>query len=99
MLEHFINMHKFTGKKEYLEAAYEAAETIIGESTYTDPLRMWYTSWNRHEPDTSVAYTGLYHGSLGCASSLLFLSQYIAGKDYIIPYLEDPYKTLFNVIE
>ena len=95
MLEHFINMHKFTGKKEYLEAAYEAAETIIGESTFTDPLRMWYTSWNRHEPGKSEAYTGLYHGSLGCASSLLFLSQYIAGKDYITPYLEDPYKTLF----
>jgi lantibiotic modifying enzyme len=95
MLEHFINMHKFTGKKEYLYAAYEAAETIIGESTYTDPLRKWYTAWNRHEPEKSEAYTGLYHGSLGCASSLLFLSQYIAGKDYITPYLEDPYKTLF----
>lgn len=96
MLEHFINIHKFTGKKEYLDAAYEAAEAIIGESTFTDPFRKWYTQWNRHEPESSLAYTGLYHGSLGCASSLLSLSQYIAGKAYVTPYLEDPYKALFQ---
>ncbi len=95
MLEHFINIHKLTGKKEYLDAAYEAAEAIIGESTHQDLLRNWYTQWNRHEPESSLAYTGLYHGSLGCASSLLFFSQYLSGKDYITPYLEDPYKDLF----
>ncbi len=36
MLEHFINIHKLTGKKEYLDAAYEEAEAIIGESTHQD---------------------------------------------------------------
>ena len=95
MLEHFVNIHKFTGKEEYLNAAYEAAETVIGESTHGNNLRRWYTAWNRHEPESSLAYTGLYHGSAGCASSLLLLRQYIAGKEYLIPYLEDPYKELF----
>lgn len=95
MLEHFINVHKLTGKGEYLQAAYEAAETLIGESTYKNELRNWYTAWNRHEPESSDPYIGLYHGSTGCASSLLTLSQYIAGKDYLPGYLEDPYKRLF----
>ena len=96
MLEHFINIHKLTANEKYLDAAYEAAETIIGESTYKgNKLRNWYTAWNRHEPDKSEAYTGLYHGSGGCAAALLSFAHYI-GKGKILPaYLEDPYKKLF----
>jgi len=96
MLEHFINVHKLTGNAEYLQAAYEAAETLIGESTYKNELRNWYTAWNRHEPETSDPYIGLYHGSTGCASALLSLSQYIANKDALPAYLEDPYKVLYK---
>lgn len=95
MLEHFINVHKLTGVVKYLNAAYEAAETLIGESTYRNKLRNWYTAWNRHEPETSDPYIGLYHGTGGCASSLLALKQYIGEKEYLPPYLEDPYKILF----
>ncbi|MCR5742221.1 MAG: hypothetical protein K6F92_00630 [Lachnospiraceae bacterium] len=96
MLEHFINIHKLTHDRVYLNAAYDAAQTIIGESTYLDGLRKWYTSWNRHEPFKSEAYTGLYLGSAGCASSLLTLSQYLSGSEDYAPYLEDPYKSLFR---
>ena len=96
MLEHFINVHRFTGGKKYLDAAYETAETIIGDSTRSGAFRNWYTAWNRHEPETSEAYTGLYHGSGGCASALLMFAQYLDGKAYFPPYLEDPYKVLFQ---
>ena len=96
MLEHFINVHRFTGEKKYFDAAYETAETIIGDSTHRGAFRNWYTAWNRHEPETSEAYTGLYHGSGGCASSLLMFAQYLGGKKYFPPYLEDPYKILFK---
>ena len=96
MLEFFIHIHKLTGDKKYLDAAYDAAETIIGESTFNNKLRNWYTAWNRHEPDKSEAYTGLYHGSGGCAASLLALAQYIEDKEYLPPYLEDPYKELYR---
>ena len=96
MLEHFINVHKLTGREKYLRAAYEAAEAVIGESTEESGSRKWYTAWNRHEPESSLAYTGLYHGSSGCASSLLFLSSYISGKEYPVPYVEDPYQVLFD---
>lgn len=95
MLEHFINVHKLTGNKKYLDAAYEAAETLIGESTVKNNLRNWYTAWNRHEPETSDPYIGLYHGTAGCASSLLTFSQYISTEGNLPPYLEDPYQTLF----
>ncbi len=95
MLEHFINIHKLTGNRKYLEAAYNAAESVIGESTTRDELRMWYTSWNRHEPEKSDTYTGLYHGSTGCASSLLYFYQYLTKNAGLVPYLEDPYKRLF----
>lgn len=96
MLEHFLNVHKLTGDNQYLQAAYESAETLIGESTYKNKLRNWYTAWNRHEPETSDPYIGLYHGSGGCASSLLALAQYISEGDYLPPYLEDPYKRLYK---
>lgn len=95
MLEHFINVHKLTGDDTYLQAAYDAAEAIIGESTMQQKLRKWYTSWNRHEPDHSDAYIGLYHGSSGCASALLAFRQYLEDAAYLPPYLEDPYKELF----
>ena len=96
MLEHFVNVHKLTGDGIYLQAAHEAAETLIGESTYDFEKKItnWYTSWNRHEPWISKAYTGLYHGSAGCASSLIALAQYLKEESYT-PYLEDPYKDLY----
>ena len=96
MLEHFLHMHRFTGDDRYLQAAYDAAEASIGESTYDKKIRKWYTSWNRHEPDRSVAYIGLYHGSGGCASALLAFRQYLEGGEVLPPYLEDPYKDLYK---
>ncbi len=96
MLEHFINIHKWTGEPKYLDAAYDAARTLIGDSTEQDGTRMWYTAWNRHEPETSEAYTGLYHGSAGCAASLLALAQYAEDGSGLPGYLEDPYKDLFK---
>lgn len=96
MLEHFINVHKLTGQDMYLDAAYEAAETLIGESTVNNGVRNWYTAWNRHEPETSDPYIGLYHGSAGCASALLSLSHYINTKGNLPPYLEDPYQSLYT---
>ena len=95
MLEHLINIHKLTGDEKYLNEAIKAAEIIIGDSTYNEGLRNWYTSWNRHEPFKSEAFTGLYHGTSGCAASLLTLAGYI---DNDIPkafYLEDSYKELY----
>lgn len=91
MLEHFINIHRLTGDNKYLNAAYDAAEAIIGESTVNQKLRCWYTSWNRHEPESSDAYIGLYHGSSGCASALLTFRQYLDKKESLPPYLEDAY--------
>lgn len=96
MLEHFINVHKLTGNRKYLNAAYEAAETLIGESTVRNKLRNWYTAWNRHEPETSDPYIGLYHGTAGCASALLSLSHYVGTGENVPPYLEDPYQALFE---
>lgn len=96
MLEHFINIHKLTGKAIYLDAAYDTAECIIGDSTHLGTTRNWYTAWNRHEPWKSEAYTGLYLGSAGCASALLMFAQYIGDLASIPPYMEDPYKILFN---
>lgn len=96
MLEHFIYIHKLTGDSEYLDAAIEAAETLIGESTVKNNIRNWYTAWNRHEPHTSDAYTGLYHGTGGCAGSLLALSQYLKENSFGPSYLEDPYQKLFE---
>lgn len=96
MLEHFIHIHKLTGEAKYLDAAYETAEVVIGESTVKDGLRNWYTAWNRHEPFKSEAYIGLYHGTGGCASALLEFAKYLEDGGSLPPYLEDPYKILYK---
>ena len=77
MLEHFLSIYKFTNNKRYLDAAYDTAEVLIGDAYVHQKLRRWHTSWNRHEPETSDAYIGLYQGSAGCAASLLVLNQVI----------------------
>lgn len=92
MLEHFVSIYKITGKERYLNAAKEAAEVLIGDAYVNRNLRRWYTSWNRHEPDTSDAYIGLYHGSAGCAASLLVLNSVLEDKKRLPGFLEDPYK-------
>ena len=96
MLEHYVNIYRLTKDKEYLELAYNAAESVIGESTEEGNTRRWYTAWNRHEPHTSDAYVGLYHGSAGNASALLYLRDCIESDKIKLPYLEDAYKT-FNI--
>ena len=99
MLEHFLHMHRLSGEQKYLDAAYAAAEELIGASTADGKQRKWYTAWNRHEPFKSEAYTGLYHGSGGCAAALLALAQYIDGKSFVPFYLEDPYAVLYERFE
>lgn len=92
MIEHFVNIHRLTHDERYLTAAYEAAEALIGESTIQDGHRNWYTAWNRHEPWSSDPYSGLYHGSAGCAAALLVLAEHIGNGTALPTYLEDPYK-------
>ncbi|MCM1399356.1 MAG: hypothetical protein NC225_07750 [Clostridium sp.] len=95
MLEHFLSIYGMTGNKRYLDAAYETAEVLIGDAYVHQKLRRWYTSWNRHEPETSDAYIGLYHGSAGCAASLLVLNSVITGNGKLPRFIEDPYEKLF----
>ncbi len=94
MLEHYVNMYRFTKDKKYFDLANLAAESVIGESTQDEGTRRWYTSWNRHEPNKSDAYVGLYHGSAGNASALLYLRECANVNEIKLPYLEDAYKTI-----
>lgn len=92
MLEHFVSVYRFTDNRRYLEAAYRAAAVLIGDSYIHNHERRWYTSWNRHEPETSDAYIGLYHGSAGCAAALLALHAQLKNDKKLPGFLEDPYK-------
>lgn len=96
MLEFFIHIHRLTGDDLYYHAASETASVILGDSTEKDGQRYWYTTWNRHEPWKNDAYTGLYHGSAGCAGSLLAFARHMDGKEWLPFYLEDPYKVLYR---
>lgn len=96
MLEHFVSIYKLSNNKRYLDAAYETAEVLIGDAYVQQKLRRWHTSWNRHEPETSDAYIGLYHGSAGCAASLLLLNSVITDEKKLPGFVEDPYKRLFD---
>ena len=92
MTEHFAEIYELTGDKKYLEAAKDSADVLIGDSNLDDGKRRWYTAWNRHAPDEVECWSGLYLGSSGCASSLLYLYNELNDKADIGKYIEDPFK-------
>ena len=76
ILEHFVEMHRFTGRAEFLHYAERTASVLLGDSFQADDRpheRSWYGAWTRTIPERVVSYLGLYSGSAGCASSLLSL--------------------------
>ena len=91
MLEHFISVYRITDDHLYLNAAYDAAETLIGESYEDETGRRWYTAWNRHEPHTAQAFAGLYVGSTGVASSFVLLYELLQNNINYPGYIEDPF--------
>jgi len=91
MLEHFLEMYEFTKDPRYEAAAKEAAEVLLRDSNLDEGKRRWYTAWNRHLPGEVEAWTGLYHGSTGCAASLLYYYNHLTAKTKLAGYLEDPF--------
>jgi hypothetical protein len=65
-------------------------EVLLRDSFETEGKRRWYTAWNRHLPSEVAAFTGLYHGSAGCASALLAYYNYITDRKELPGYIEDP---------
>ena len=94
MAEHFIEAYKFTKDEKYKEAARDAVEVLLGDSNVDEGKRRWYTAWNRHLPDEVEAWSGLYHGSAGCASSILTYYNFLTDNVKISGYIEDPYGDL-----
>ncbi|MBQ9610385.1 MAG: hypothetical protein IJV15_13210 [Lachnospiraceae bacterium] len=95
MVEHFLEIYELTKNEKYKTAAREGVEVLLGDSNLDEGKRRWYTAWNRHLPNEVEAWTGLYHGSAGCASSILFYYNYLTDKKKISGYIEDPYQELF----
>ncbi len=91
MAEHFLHIYDLTGNQKYLHAARESVEVLMRDSYADEKGLRWYTTWNRHLPNEVEAFTGLYHGSAGCASALLTYYNHETIKKELPGYLEDPY--------
>ena len=92
MLEHFLHVYHFTGDKKYYDYALESADVLLRDSFILDDKRRWYTRWTRLIPGDVESYTGLYHGTAGCASSLLVLYSELEGIKNLPEFLENPFK-------
>lgn len=92
MLEHFLHVYHFTGDKKYYDYAIESADVLLRDSFILDDKRRWYTRWTRLIPGDVESYTGLYHGTAGCAASLLVLFSEIKGIEKLPEFLENPFK-------
>ena len=91
MIEHFVEIYRFTRDEKYLEAAREAAVKLIGDSVKENGKRTWYSAWNRHAPNEVECWSGLYLGSAGAASALLYFYNHLKDNRRLTGYLEDPY--------
>lgn len=89
MLELFIQVNHFFNIEDYSDAASDAAITLIGDSFVSDHKRRWYTQWTRILPKDVEAYTGLFHGSTGCANALLTLYNELSEHIELPGFLED----------
>lgn len=94
MLEHFLGVYHSFGNEKYFELAKEAGDVVLRDSYADKAKRRWYTAWNRHLPNETDVYTGLYHGSAGCANALLSLYCNLAGIGGLPGFLEDPYQVV-----
>lgn len=91
LLEHFIEVYKLTGEKEFLDYAKRAARFIIGQSFVNDAsdmygqqnTRHWFGNWWRTIPQNVHSYTGLSIGTAGNAWSLLSLAAAIEGEEWL----------------
>ena len=96
MLEHFLHVYHLTNDKKYYSYALESADVLLRDSFILDDKRRWYTRWTRLIPGDVESYTGLYHGTAGCAASLLVLYGEISGVNDIPDFLENPFELSNN---
>ena len=88
LLEYFLDIDEFLETEDYKTPAQDTALKLIGDSVKQGNVRKWYTAWTRLEPNVIETYSGLYHGSTGCANSLLSL--YNLQHDHLdLPYYLD----------
>lgn len=73
ILEHFVEMYKFTKSEEFLKYAELTAKVMLSKSDdRVQGIRNWNDGWWRTNPNRIVSYTGFYVGSAGMAASLLY---------------------------
>lgn len=80
LIEYFVEMYAFTGKKEYLEIAKRSAARVIADSSESAAGRCFYGHWDRTNPRDVQTYTGFYIGASGAGANLLRLYGALNGK-------------------
>ncbi len=77
--EFFLELHRLSGKDEYLDFARELADAVLARATRDERGLSWAHAEHRVRPDQLVAQTGYMQGAAGIGMMLLHLHHALQG--------------------
>jgi lantibiotic modifying enzyme len=89
--EFFLNLHRLTGKEEYLRFARRLTDQILAKGIHGDSGLSWPQAEHRTRPDFLQAQTGLMQGAAGIGLWLLHLHLYERGQTAQIKLPDNPF--------
>jgi lantibiotic modifying enzyme len=89
--EFFLSLHRFTGKREYLDFSNRVTAQLLARATREDSAMKWIQAEHRIRPELLVAQTGYSQGAAGIGMWLLHLDAFLQGKKPWITFPDSPF--------
>jgi lantibiotic modifying enzyme len=91
VVEFFLNLHRVTGKPEYLVFAKRVANQLLARATREGDGMKWIQAEHRIHPELLVAQAGYSQGAAGIGLCLLHLDAFEQGKKPAITFPDSPF--------
>jgi len=89
--EHFLDLHRVTGDREYLDFAKDLTANLLARATKDSLGMRWIQAEHRTRPDLLIAQTGLMQGAAGIGMWLLHLDTFERGLKPSIVMPDSPF--------
>ena len=88
----FLDLHRVTGEREYLDFAMRVTADLLKRATHTDSGLKWVQAEHRVRPELLVAQTGYMQGAAGIGLLLLHLDAVNNNRQPTIVFPDTPFE-------
>ncbi len=88
----FLDLHRVTGEREYLDFAMRVTADLLGRATRTDGGLKWVQAEHRVRPELLVAQTGYMQGAAGIGLLLLHVDAFNNNRQPTIALPDTPFE-------